>query len=636
MTGPDKRDPEERRIHLQAEARRGGRVFQAGGDQHIHLPAQYEGGIRRPRRVDFVGVVVEESAYPRLGPAERSAALAALADIEHEVLVIGGGVMGAGIALDAVSRGLSVGLVEARDFGFGTSSRSSRLVDGGYAELEKRNFSLVRDSLIERSLLLRRIAPHLVHPVSFLLPYTHYLWERAVAGASFVAYDQLGFALDSARDLPRHQQVTKRQALIVAPALKRSALTGGLVYWEARVDDARFVIGLVRTAASFGAQVASRTQVTGFLREGERVAGVRATDLESGNELEIRAKAVINATGVWTDEIQEMVGGRPMFDVRASKGVHLVIPKDRIHSSTGLIVRTPIGFVTVIPWGRHWIIGTTDTKWSLDKAHPAAGRADIDYLLGEVNRVLAVPLTRYDVEGVYAGLRPLPAGAAEPDAEPSSQHKMTFQAPGMLMVAGGRFATYRRIAHEAVDAVAEDINELIPPSCTDEVSLVGADGYRPMWNARKALARSSGLHVSRIEHLLHRYGTLVGDILGLIDREPGLAKPLAGADDYLRAEVVYSVTHEAARHIDDVLVRRTHIAIETWDRGLNAAEEVAQLMAGPLKWKSRQIARELENYRATAAAERASQEADTDQDADAIRLGAPDIVPVLQGDTVSA
>lgn len=211
---------------------------------------------------------------------------------------------------------------------------------------------------------------------------------------------------------------------------------------------------------------------------------------------------------------------------------------------------------------------------------------------------------------------------------------MTFQAPGLLMVAGGRFATYRRIAQDAVDAVAHDIGAVIPPSCTDEVSLVGADGYRPMWNAREALARSSGLHKARIEHLLHRYGTLAGDILGLIDREPDLRKPLGGAEDYLRAEVVYSATHEGARHLDDVLARRTHIAIETWDRGLSAANEVAQLMAGPLKWKARQITRELESYKVTVAAERASQKADTDQDADAIRLGAPDIVPLLRGDRV--
>jgi glycerol-3-phosphate dehydrogenase len=636
MSPRGKPDPEEpRRVHLQAEARFGGIVYQAAGDQHVHLPDHYQGGIRRPQRFGFVGVVVDESTYPRIGPAERAAALAAMAAAEHDVVVIGGGVMGAGIALDAVSRGLSVALIEARDFGFGTSSRSSRLVDGGYAELEKRNFGVVRNSLIERSLLLRRIAPHLVHPVQFLLPQSHYVWGRASAGAIFAAYDQLGFALDSARGLPRHQQVTKRQALDLTPALKPSGLTGGLVYWEAGVDDARFVTCLVRTAASFGAQVASRTQATGFLREGERVTGVRATDLETGYELELRAKAVINATGAWTDEIQEMVGGRPMYDVHASKGVHLVIPKDRIHSRSGLIFRTPVGFLTVIPWGRHWIIGTTDTEWSLSKAFPAASRIDIDYLLGQVNRVLARPLTSDDVEGVYAGLRPIPVRAEDPYSEPLGRHRMTFQVPGLLMVAGGRFATYRRIAQEAVDAVAKDIRQVIPPSCTDEVSLAGADGYRPMWNARDALARSSGVHASRIEHLLHRYGTLTGDILGLIDRDPDLGKPLAGADDYLRAEVVYSVTHEGARHLDDVLTRRTHITVETWDRGVSAAEEAVQLMAGPMKWRSRQIARELENYRATVAAERASQEASTDQDADAIRLGAPDIVPVLAGDTAS-
>jgi glycerol-3-phosphate dehydrogenase len=575
-------------------------------------------------------------ATTRLGPAERAAALEALASTELQVLVVGGGVVGAGVALDAVTRGLTTGLVEARDFGSGTSSRSSKLIHGGLRYLEQLNVGLVREALSERALLLQRIAPHLVHPVSFLFPFTHHVWERAYVGAGVTAYDTLGFSMGQTRGLPGHRQLTRRGALRLAPALNRKALTGALVYWDAQVDDARYVVTLVRTAASFGAHAASRTQVTGFLREGERVTGVRATDLETGNEVEIRAQQIVNATGVWTDEIQEMVGGRGTINVRASKGVHLVVPRDRIHSSTGIILRTPVSVLFVIPWGRHWIIGTTDTDWSLDRAHPAASRADIDYVLGQLNKILSVPLTRDDVEGVYAGLRPLLAGESESTSKLSREHTVAHPVPGLVMIAGGKYTTYRLMARDAVDAVAHGLDEKVAPSCSDSVPLAGADGFIPLWNSRHALARSSGLHVARIEHLLHRYGSMIGDVLALIAADPGLGKPLAGADDYLRAEIVYAVSHEGARHLDDVLARRTHASIETWDRGLSAAEDAAGLMAGPMKWRPRQVARELANYRVSVEAERASQEADTDQDADAIRLGAPDIVPVGQGDTVTA
>ena len=575
-------------------------------------------------------------ATTRLGPAERAAALEALASTELQVLVVGGGVVGAGVALDAVTRGLTTGLVEARDFGSGTSSRSSKLIHGGLRYLEQLNVGLVREALSERALLLQRIAPHLVHPVSFLFPFTHHVWERAYVGAGVSAYDTLGFSMGQTRGLPGHRQLSRRGALRLAPALNRKALTGALVYWDAQVDDARYVVSLVRTAASFGAHAASRTQVTGFLREGERVTGVRATDLETGNEVEIRAQQIVNATGVWSDEIQEMVGGRGTINVRASKGVHLVVPRDRIHSSTGIILRTPVSVLFVIPWGRHWIIGTTDTDWSLDRAHPAASRADIDYVLGQLNKILSVPLTRDDVEGVYAGLRPLLAGESESTSKLSREHTVAHPVPGLVMIAGGKYTTYRLMARDAVDAVAHGLDGKVAPSCTDSVPLAGADGFIALWNSRHALARTSGLHVARIEHLLHRYGSLIGEVLALIAADPGLARPLAGADDYLRAEIVYAVTHEGARHLDDVLARRTHASIETWDRGMSAAEDAAGLMAGPMKWRPRQVARELENYRIRVEAERASQEADTDQDADAIRLGAPDIVPVIQGDIVTA
>jgi glycerol-3-phosphate dehydrogenase len=574
-------------------------------------------------------VVPAVNGAARLSPDGRSAALAALESAEHQVLVVGGGVVGAGVALDAATRGLSVGLVEARDFAAGTSSRSSKLIHGGLRYLEQLNVGLVREALTERSLLLGVIAPHLVRPVPFLFPLRHRLWERAYVGTGVTAYDLLGFSLGQVRGLPGHKQLSRRGALRLAPALKRAAVTGAIAYWDAQVDDARYVLTLARTAADYGAHVASRVQVTGFLREGARVTGVKAVDLETGSGLRIRAQQVVNATGVWTDEIQAMVGGRGTINLRVSKGIHLVVPKDRIHSNTGIILRTPVSVLFIIPWERHWIIGTTDTEWAGGKAQPAASRADIDYLLGQANQVLATPLTRDDVTGVYAGLRPLLAGDSEHTSRLSREHVVAGPVPGLVLVAGGKYTTYRIMARDAVDAVAHGLDWRTPPSCTDRVPLAGASGYLALWNARQRLADSSGLHVARIEHLLHRFGSLAREVIGLIEADPSLSRPLEGADDYLRAEIVYAASHEGARHLDDVLARRTHIGFETPDRGLAAAAEAAGLMAGPLHWNDAQIARETENYRAGVAAQRAWEEAGSDADADAIAAAVPDIVPVL-------
>ncbi|MBO3747108.1 glycerol-3-phosphate dehydrogenase/oxidase [Streptosporangiaceae bacterium NEAU-GS5] len=552
-----------------------------------------------------------------LGPAERAAAMAQMGSQEFDVVVVGGGVVGAGVALDAATRGLSVALLEARDYASGTSSRSSKLIHGGLRYLEQFNFDLVREALQERSMLLQRIAPHLVRPVPFLFPLTHTGWERPYVGAGLMLYDSLGFSFGFTRGVPGHRHLSRKRALRLAPALRRSAFSGAVQYWDAQVDDARYVMTMLRTAATYGAQVTSRTEVIGFLREGERVTGVRALDLETGAEIEVRARQVVNATGVWTDDIQELVGGRGQIHVRASKGVHLVVPRDRIHSLTGIILRTEKSVLFVIPWGRHWIIGTTDTRWDLDKAHPAASRHDIDYVLDHVNAVLSVPLTHDDVEGVYAGLRPLLAGESEETSKLSREHVVAHPVPGLVMVAGGKFTTYRVMAADAVDAVAHGLDQRVPPSCTDRVPLVGAEGYQALWNTRHRLAQNSGLHVARIEHLLQRYGSVIDQVLVLIERDGSLARPLTGADDYLRAEIVYAATHEGALHLDDALSRRTHVSIETFHRGLTVAQEAAELMAGPLGWDAEQVKREVEQFGRKVEAERLSQAMDTDLEADA-------------------
>jgi glycerol-3-phosphate dehydrogenase len=565
-----------------------------------------------------------------LSPQSRQDALEALASgRELDILVVGGGVVGAGCALDAVTRGLSVGLVEARDWASGTSSRSSKLIHGGLRYLEMLDFRLVQEALKERGLLIQRLAPHLVHPVKFLYPLKHRFWERPYVGAGVLLYDTMGTTSGNSRGLPHHRHLTRRHALREVPALKADSLVGAVQYWDAQVDDARHTMTIARTAASYGALVANRTRVTGFLRQGERVSGALVTDLETGREFEVHAKQVINATGVWTDDTQGLADTRGQFHVRASKGVHILVPRDRVNSQSGLILRTEKSVLFVIPWGRHWLIGTTDTDWDLDKQHPAVSSRDIDYLLEHVNRVLETPLTHDDVEGVYAGLRPLLSGDAADTSKLSREHLVGHPVPGLVVVAGGKYTTYRVMAKDAVDEAVRTLDGgAAGPSVTEDVPLVGADGYRALWNRRQTLAAEAGLHVVRIEHLLNRYGSLIGEVLELIQADPGLSAPLAGADDYLEAEVVYAATHEGARHLDDVLTRRTRASIESWDRGLAAADRAARLMAGALGWSEEQVRDEVEHYRKRVAAERDAQQQPDDQTADAARLGAPDILPL--------
>jgi len=562
----------------------------------------------------------------KLGPVERTAAIERLKAKELDILVVGGGIVGTGAALDAVTRGLSTGMLEQRDWGSGTSSRSSKLVHGGIRYLEQLDFRLVREALIERGLLLQRLAPHLVKPVKFLYPLTKPLIERAYIGAGMALYDMFSYTGGRAPGVPHHRHLSKRQVLKAAPSLADDAFTGGLTYYDAQVDDARYVSTLARTASFYGAHVASRVRVEGFIKVGERVVGVKAHDLENDEHFEVRARQVVNATGVWTDDTQAMVGERGQFKVRASKGIHLVVPRDRFQSTVGLLLRTEKSVLFVIPWGRHWLIGTTDTDWNLDKAHPAATAADIDYVLEKVNEVLRIKLTREDVEGVFAGLRPLLSGESDETSKLSREHIVAHTVPGLVVVAGGKWTTYRIMAKDAIDEAAAALDGTIAPCVTEHISLLGAEGYQAAWNKRRKIARAFGVHTVRIEHLLNRYGVMTDELLDLIVARPELQEPLPGADDYIGAEVVYAATHEGALHIEDVLARRTRISIEAWDRGVAAAPVVAELMAAELGWDAERTQWEIDHYVRRVAAERASQEQPDDVSADRVRLEAPEVV----------
>ena len=556
------------------------------------------------------------TAADALGPAHRERSLARMSGEVFDILVVGGGVTGTGAALDAASRGLSVALIEARDYAVGASSKSSKLIHGGLRYLEMLDFGLVREALAERKLLLTELAPHLVRPVPFLWPLTHSGWERPYVGAGLLLYDSIG----GRRAVPRARHLSRSGALRLAPALRPDALVGAVQFYDAQEDDARFVACLARTAAGQGAALATNVRMDGLRTEGGRVAGVAARDLLAGVDLTVRARHVVLATGAWTD------GGR--LPVRPSKGVHILVPRCRVPMDTGLLARTEKSVLFVIPWGDHWLIGDTDTEWRYDPGRVTASRADIDYLLAKVNAMLRDPLTGADVEGVFAGLRPL---VAAPDARDttrvSREHSVRSVAPGLTAIAGGKFTTYRIMARDLIDVAAADLPGTIPPSRTDRVPLLGAAGYRERWAGRERLAGPGGLPVAQIERLLGRYGSCADDLLALIAGRPELARPLEGSGGYLAVEVVYACTHEGAVRLDDVLARRTRTAIEVRDRGLAAAPHAAALMAPVLRWDEARIGREIARYRGAVAADLAGQSEPDDARAYQAYTAVPDPIP---------
>ena len=562
----------------------------------------------------------QSSPDSALGPRERQVAWERLGTEQFDVVVIGGGVVGSGCALDAATRGLKVALVEARDFASGTSSRSSKMFHGGLRYLEQLEFGLVREALYERELSLTKLAPHLVKPMPFLFPLTKRGWERPYVAAGIFLYDRLG----GAKSVPPQKHLTRAGALRLSPGLKRTSLIGGIRYYDTVVDDARHTMTVARTAAHYGAVVRSSTQVVALLREGDRVIGVRVRDSEDGSIAEVRGHVVVNATGVWTDEIQALSKQRGRFQVRASKGVHVVVPRDRIVSDVAIILRTEMSVMFVIPWGSHWIIGTTDTDWDLDLAHPAATKADIDYILATVNTVLATPLTHADIDGVYAGLRPLLAGESEETSKLSREHAVAVPAPGLVAIAGGKYTTYRVMAADAVDAAAQFIPTRVAPSITEKVSLLGADGYFALVNQAEHVAALKGLHAHRVRHLLDRYGSLIGDVLASAAENSGLLSAIKEAPGYLKVEALYAVTAEGALHLEDILARRMRISIEYSHRGVDCAREVAEVVAPALGWTAADVEREVANYTARVEAEVLSQAQPDDVSADELRASAPE------------
>jgi glycerol-3-phosphate dehydrogenase len=542
---------------------------------------------------------------PPLSPELAAAHRKALLEEHFDVLVIGGGVVGAGVALDAATRGLSVCLLESEDFASGSSSRSSKLIHGGLRYVQALQLGLVREALRERS-ILRQNAPHLIRPAKFLYPLRHH-WERPYVGAGVGLYDVLARLSPSSEHFPAGRHLGRRATSGLAPALRGEHLTGGVVYHDAQVDDARYVIALVRTAVANGAIVANRAPVVALIEESGQIVGATTRFAETGETATLRARATIVAAGPQTESLLRLTSGKAPT-LRPSKGVHLVVPRESIDASCALIAPTSESVLFVLPWGAHWLVGTTDTPWELDPSRPMANRHDVEYLLGELNTLLETPLRPEDVESVYVGLRPLIAAGTTATTKLSREHAIVDVKPGLTAVTGGKYTTYRLMAQQAVDRA---VGPGAPRSITEHVPIVGAEGVE---NARRQMqAMRTALAHSEVERLLERYGALAPEVL-----ESGGAdglQPVAGTAGYLIAELRYGASHEGARHLDDVLIRRTRTAMETRDRGFAAAEETARLIAPILGWDHDTVTREVASYRASVAADLRAEQAVDDPSA---------------------
>jgi glycerol-3-phosphate dehydrogenase len=527
---------------------------------------------------------------------ERAASLRRLGAERFDVLVVGGGITGAGVALDAASRGLRTALVERDDFASGTSSKSSKLVHGGLRYLQQREVRLVYEALYERQRALEN-APHLVRILPFLVPLMTRggVIDRRLArllGSALWAYDLSG----GVRIGKRHHRIDVDTALAHMPSLARDRLSGAYVYYDAQADDARLTLTIARTAAEQGAVIANHTAVRGFVKEGDRVVGARVE--ADGEELEVRARVVVNAAGVWADDVRALDEGRHPSSIRPAKGVHISLPWDKVRNDIAAIVPVPNDkrMVFVVPWGDTTYVGTTDTDYDGPLDDPPCTPDDVDYLLSALNGITEEKLTADDVVGTWAGLRPLQRrGRSTRTADLSRRHWVHVADSGVVTVTGGKLTTYRLMAADAVDAATETLGGEWPRSRTKHLRLFGGEGIAPP---------EAALEPSTHEHLTGRYGTEAETVRALTVDRPDLADPLVPGLPYLRAEATYAVRHEMARTLDDVLSRRTRARLLARDASGDAAASVAELVAPDLGWSDAERDAEVRAYRAAIDAER--------------------------------
>jgi len=554
------------------------------------------------------------------GPFHRATALRRLADETFDVLVIGGGITGAGVALDAASRGLHTALVERGDFASGTSSKSSKMVHGGLRYLQNGDVRLVYEALAERQ-RLRKNAPHLVKILPFLIP----IFSRdglinpkiaRALGSAMWMYDLTG----GLRIGKLHKRLKPAEAMAYMPTLPADRLAGAYLYYDARADDARLTLTVLRTAViDFGAVAANGCRVVQFLKDSAGAvtgATVEAADPTGSERFDVRATAVVNATGVWADDVRALDEGVHPDSLRPAKGIHITVPWSKVQNTIAVVAPVPKDrrSVFVVPWADHTgtpqftYIGTTDTDYDGPLDDPQCTADDVEYLLSAINAAVTNPLGTGDVLGTWAGLRPLVKSASSGrTADLSRRHRVARSASGLVTITGGKLTTYREMAADTVDAAVKVLaarrgtrrSVAMPRSRTRRLRLRGADGYEAL------RARAEAASDARLVHLADRYGAEAPAVLALVDRDPSLAKPLIPGLPYLRAEAVYAVREEMARSVDDVLSRRTRARLLARDQSAAVAADVAALLQPELDWDDATRDAQAASYLAAVARERA-------------------------------
>jgi glycerol-3-phosphate dehydrogenase len=526
-----------------------------------------------------------------------------------DVLVIGGGITGAGVALDAASRGYRVGLVEAADFASGTSSRSTKLVHGGIRYLPQGHIALVREGLRERTRLLR-LAPHIVQPLPFLIPL--YAETRRPLGVRIPAvarpFAPLGiraglFAYDLFAGRPdlRHRALSRTEVERQAPEVRTDGLRAALVYYDGRTDDVRLTHAVLATARSYGAATVNHAAVTGLLRSGALITGARLADRLSGAAFDVGARFVVNAGGIWGQHVAEL-DGAPTFRIRHSKGTHLVLRAGAVGTSLALVIpETDDGRLAfIVPWAGRPLLGTTDDHYEGDLSDARATPADVTYLLDHANRYLRRPLRREDVTAAWAGIRPLVATSGDGSTSAVARdHVVSVSPGGMVSIVGGKLTSYRKMAEDAVDVVVKR-EGTERPCLTTAMMLAGAEGLD---DARRGLAAST-LDAAQQAHLLEWYGTAALDILALIEADSSLGRPVHPAALPLRAEVVYACRAELAVSLSDCMFLRTRVGEIDVAAAAEAAEDAAGLMTRELGWDAAELRRQREAFEAELSRER--------------------------------
>jgi glycerol-3-phosphate dehydrogenase len=525
---------------------------------------------------------------------DRPSMLRRLGDELFDVLVVGGGITGVGVALDAASRGHTTALVERADFGSGTSSKSSKLIHGGLRYLQQGDVRLVYEALYERQ-RLRRIAPHLVRVLPFMIPMLNRggvmnpKLARALGSALWM-YDLTG----GLRIGKRHKRLSKEEALAHLPTMDPDRVAGAYLYYDAQADDARLCLTVARTAAAHGAVVVSRAPLVG-LRHADSGSWI-ATVSADPERIEVRARAVINAAGVWADHVRALDEGAYPDSLRPAKGVHLTVPWEKVRNDIAVVIPVPKDkrSLFVVPWAGYSYVGTTDTDYDGPLDDPQCTKDDIDYVLRALNHTLTTGITPADVTGTWAGLRPLVKSAASGrTADLSRKHQVGSSARGLISVTGGKLTTYRRMAVDAVDAAEEQL-DTHRRSVTKRLRLLGAEDFtEPDGDGRQA-------------HLLRRYGSEAPLVEALVAADPSLAEPLVDGLPYVRAEAVHAVRHEMAVTLDDVLSRRTRARLLDRRATDDAAASVASLLAPELGWDEQETRTQVDEFRAALAHEAAS------------------------------